>query len=67
MTAADKFTAKYIPPPPPAAGHIQVKAPTDAKGRPICANLSLSPEHAEQLKDALEEALLDYETYDPPE
>lgn len=63
MTAVDrddKFHASYVPPPPPAPGMIVVHAPVDAKGRTICSDLHLTPEAAEQLRDALDKAIMDY-------
>jgi len=56
----DKFQAAYIPPPPPAAGKILVWAPLDKRGHPICPDLHLTPEQAEQLLEALGTALNDY-------
>jgi hypothetical protein len=56
----DQFHAEYIPPPPPAPGKILVRAPLDGKGHPVCPDLHLAPEQADQLRNALDQALLAY-------
>lgn len=63
MSAADdrdsKFHAEYVPPPAPAPGKIFVKAPL-FHGRPVCADLHLTPDQAEELRNELGSALNDY-------
>jgi hypothetical protein len=60
----DHITASYIPPPPPAAGKILVKAPKDSRGYPIFPDLHLTVEQAGELDDAICLALLQYEDYE---
>lgn len=64
MTAAaerdDKFHADYIPPPLPAPGQIWVRSPVNSKGHPVFPDLHLMPEQAQQLVEALEDALNAY-------
>jgi hypothetical protein len=55
----DKFQAEYVPPPPPPAGKFVVRAPADEHGRPICADLHLTPDMAEQLALVLLQAIED--------
>lgn len=56
----DKFTAEYIPPPSPEPGRIVARAPLDSRGYPLTPDLHLTPEQAEQLRDALDDALNAY-------
>lgn len=56
----DKFHAQYLPPPPSPPGKIFVKAPADSHGRPLCADLHLTPEQAEQLMEVLNDGLHQY-------
>jgi hypothetical protein len=58
----DKFQAEYIPPPPPPAGRIIVRAPADSHGRPICPDLHLTPEMAEELALVLLDAVDAYKS-----
>lgn len=64
MTAAaerdEKFHADYIPPPAPAPGKIWVRSPVNSKGHPSFPDLHLTPDQAEQLREALGSALNDY-------
>jgi hypothetical protein len=57
-----KFHAEWIPykvqPAPP--GKIYVRAPAGSHGHPVCPDLHLTPEQAEQLRDELGSALNDY-------
>jgi len=55
-----KFHAEYVPPPPPAPGKIIVKSPLDDRGRPVCADLHLTPDQADDLRRELGSALNDY-------
>lgn len=55
-----KFHAEYVPPPPPAPGKIFVKCPLDDRGRPVCSDLHLTPDQAEELINELNGALQQY-------
>ncbi len=55
-----KFQAEYVPPPPPPQGKFIVRAPVDGHGRPACADLHLSVDMAEDLRDELHRALQAY-------
>jgi hypothetical protein len=57
---SDKYEASYVPPPPPAPGKILVRAPVDKRGNATHMDLHLTPDQAEQLMDALNDAIQQY-------